>query len=488
MWSFIVALAFTASRSFPLAGADHQIAVSDSNKLLNVTPDQSLLEVDNSSKLYQQATEPKRIKGPLKMVANCPRCRMQAVPEMCQYLAGTEPPGLRFDDVMSSSPASIRTATARPGQVSHADRADGGALAQPQKRQNSLGLSRQRHQGTTEKAAGAWAAGGQERQMRLPGATASFTVRTTANNKRIANVGEVKKALMDSGVSKDRSRGYLSAIMQKLRQAAHSGGKTEGNHTSVVAEPTAVSRRLLRVAVKRGPQARQPIFSPPGPRVASLTRQVLSEWRQNPERCGIWTKDCVRRYMAGDDLGLRTSFRNETELGRRHPLKKVFVNNEIPNVKSVPDLFPDLKPGSLGSCAVVAVGDNMLHQGRGWQIDAHDTVWRYNSPMNNFKRDIGKKSDVIYWKMRKDEKDYGQEDQVIRPAPAALGRTPGRVQGKWDGRLRRGRRNLPGRRTADVPRGSPLSFPFSAHLSVGASHALEESRSPPCRSCWCLPR
>jgi len=346
------------------------------------------------------------------MVANCPRCRMQAVPEMCQYLAGTEPPGLRFDDVMSSSPASIRTATARPGQVSHADRADGGALAQPQKRQNSLGLSRQRHQGTTEKAAGAWAAGGQERQMRLPGATASFTVRTTANNKRIANVGEVKKALMDSGVSKDRSRGYLSAIMQKLRQAAHSGGKTEGNHTSVVAEPTAVSRRLLRVAVKRGPQARQPIFSPPGPRVASLTRQVLSEWRQNPERCGIWTKDCVRRYMAGDDLGLRTSFRNETELGRRHPLKKVFVNNEIPNVKSVPDLFPDLKPGSLGSCAVVAVGDNMLHQGRGWQIDAHDTVWRYNSPMNNFKRDIGKKSDVIYWKMRKDEKDYGQEDQT----------------------------------------------------------------------------
>jgi len=43
--------------------------------------------------------------------------------------------------------------------------------------------------------------------------------------------------------------------------------------------------------------------------------------------------------------------------------------------------FPDLQPSAFGTCAVVAVGDTMLTSKRGAEIDAHDTVIRYNSPL-----------------------------------------------------------------------------------------------------------
>ena len=52
-----------------------------------------------------------------------------------------------------------------------------------------------------------------------------------------------------------------------------------------------------------------------------------------------------------------------------------------PSPQNYLDLFPDLKPGDFGTCAVVAVGENVLHRRRGPEIDAHDTVFRYNSPI-----------------------------------------------------------------------------------------------------------
>ena len=48
----------------------------------------------------------------------------------------------------------------------------------------------------------------------------------------------------------------------------------------------------------------------------------------------------------------------------------------------------------------MAVGDNLLGAGRGAEIDAHDTVVRYNAPIKKYRRDVGAKSDVVYWKVR----------------------------------------------------------------------------------------
>ena len=31
--------------------------------------------------------------------------------------------------------------------------------------------------------------------------------------------------------------------------------------------------------------------------------------------------------------------------------------------------------------------------------DAHDTVWRYNSPMRKFRPQVGARADYIYWKV-----------------------------------------------------------------------------------------
>jgi hypothetical protein len=48
-----------------------------------------------------------------------------------------------------------------------------------------------------------------------------------------------------------------------------------------------------------------------------------------------------------------------------------------------------VKQGGLGTCAVVATGDNLLQAPlRGGEIDAHDTVIRYNSPMKGFEHQV----------------------------------------------------------------------------------------------------
>jgi hypothetical protein len=53
--------------------------------------------------------------------------------------------------------------------------------------------------------------------------------------------------------------------------------------------------------------------------------------------------------------------------------------------------FPEVGRGELGACAVVAVADNLLGKKRGPEIDAHDTVIRYNGPMKAYTRDVGSK-------------------------------------------------------------------------------------------------
>jgi hypothetical protein len=95
----------------------------------------------------------------------------------------------------------------------------------------------------------------------------------------------------------------------------------------------------------------------------------------------------------------------------RHPLKRIFKKGVVPDEKDWDKWFPDIQPGAFGTCAVVAVGDVLLAGKRGAEIDAHDTVIRYNAPLKSFKAAVGSKSDVVYWKVRGEEKEYGQEGQ-----------------------------------------------------------------------------
>eukprot|EP00898_Chlorokybus_atmophyticus_P006059 jgi/Chlat1/6454/Chrsp45S00469 len=164
--------------------------------------------------------------------------------------------------------------------------------------------------------------------------------------------------------------------------------------------------RKLLAKKKKKKDDHQLRFTPPSATIREYALKVLTKWfAGNETQCGVWTRDCVKRYMSGDTMGLRDSPADN------------FQDNTMP--ENYLELFPDLKPGALGSCAVIAaltkalqqVGDNVLHHQRGPEIDSHDTVFRYNSPMKKYADDIGSKSDIMYWKVRSDEVQYGVEKQ-----------------------------------------------------------------------------
>ncbi|QDZ19633.1 sialyltransferase [Chloropicon primus] len=62
--------------------------------------------------------------------------------------------------------------------------------------------------------------------------------------------------------------------------------------------------------------------------------------------------------------------------------------------------FLDLKPGSLGSCALIGNSENMLKYNWGESIDAHDTVIRHNTPVGKYAKHVGSKATIIWVKGR----------------------------------------------------------------------------------------
>jgi hypothetical protein len=144
-------------------------------------------------------------------------------------------------------------------------------------------------------------------------------------------------------------------------------------------------------------KSRQPDFKPPTDKVRAVILKHYKKW-QGDSVCTMWTRACVKRVLEGEDMGFK-----------RGP-EQYFKDKKLPGVDGS-TVFPDLKRGELGTCALVAVADNMLGQGRGPQIDNHDTVFRYNGPLKAYKKDIGVKGDVYYWKQRRDEQQYGVEGQ-----------------------------------------------------------------------------
>jgi len=144
-------------------------------------------------------------------------------------------------------------------------------------------------------------------------------------------------------------------------------------------------------------KSRQPDFKPPP---ESVREEILRHYKiwQSDAACTMWTRACVKRHLEGEDMGFK-----------RGP-EQYFKDKKMPGLDGSL-VFPDLKRGELGTCALVAVADNMLGKGRGPEIDNHDTVFRYNGPLKAYKKDIGVKGDVYYWKQRRDEKQYGVEGQ-----------------------------------------------------------------------------
>jgi len=60
------------------------------------------------------------------------------------------------------------------------------------------------------------------------------------------------------------------------------------------------------------------------------------------------------------------------------------------------EAMPSIPAGSWGSCAFVALGNNMIHTPRGAQIDHHDLVIRLgHAPVKEFAKYVGSRTDVV---------------------------------------------------------------------------------------------
>ena len=59
---------------------------------------------------------------------------------------------------------------------------------------------------------------------------------------------------------------------------------------------------------------------------------------------------------------------------------------------------PALYKGSLGSCAFIGTGEQLLQGEFGPEIDAHDSVIRYNNPIKGYEKHVGTKTTLMWVK------------------------------------------------------------------------------------------
>ena len=204
---------------------------------------------------------------------------------------------------------------------------------------------------------------------------------------------------------------------QSQQQTEAAGGRRRRELLAVKDRAAARSARRKRAGgggggAKKSSGPRQATFKQPAEPVVEAIDEVINKWSKldrDQQLCGIFTKQCAERYASGETLGLPTP--PDSDPARRHPLKRIFKSGSIPD-GATKTLFPDLEQGAFGSCAVVAVGDNLLRAKHGEDIDAHDTVIRYNAPMKKYASQVGRRSTLVYWKFRSGEKEYGQEGDL----------------------------------------------------------------------------
>eukprot|EP00899_Mesostigma_viride_P024154 jgi/Mesvir1/4923/Mv14588-RA.1 len=69
-----------------------------------------------------------------------------------------------------------------------------------------------------------------------------------------------------------------------------------------------------------------------------------------------------------------------------------------------------LSPGSLGTCALIALGRNLLHAAHGAAIDAHDTVIRMGyTPVKGYEKHVGSRTDVLFLRFIVHNKELGRQ-------------------------------------------------------------------------------
>ena len=155
---------------------------------------------------------------------------------------------------------------------------------------------------------------------------------------------------------------------------------------------------LFQSADRKLSTTRQPDFKPPSDNFRQEMVKIFKAWRDE-DQCTMWTKQCMHEWE-----------KNSSRVwGIRKGPANLFPGRKLP--ENAAEVFPDLEKGALGACALVAVADGMLGKKRGPEIDAHDTIFRYNGPIKDYARDVGTRGDVFYWKQRRDEKQYGVEGQ-----------------------------------------------------------------------------
>ncbi|KAK3247652.1 hypothetical protein CYMTET_42853 [Cymbomonas tetramitiformis] len=107
---------------------------------------------------------------------------------------------------------------------------------------------------------------------------------------------------------------------------------------------------------------------------------------------------------------LRTGIPNCTLLTRSCSSKAFLKEHKL-----ALESLPNLSPGALGTCALVGAGDTLLAVAKGDEIDAHDTVVRFNSPVSKFSEVVGKKTTMLWLKEKysKQDLDEGQKAKYI---------------------------------------------------------------------------
>jgi len=60
--------------------------------------------------------------------------------------------------------------------------------------------------------------------------------------------------------------------------------------------------------------------------------------------------------------------------------------------------LPDLARGGLGTCAVVGNADNLLAATHGAEIDRHDFVFRFNTPLKGYEAHVGRRTSGLWTK------------------------------------------------------------------------------------------
>uniref|UniRef100_A0A061SD47 Alpha--sialyltransferase st3gal i-r2 n=1 Tax=Tetraselmis sp. GSL018 TaxID=582737 RepID=A0A061SD47_9CHLO len=145
------------------------------------------------------------------------------------------------------------------------------------------------------------------------------------------------------------------------------------------------------------PSSRRPVGGP-SIGLAKSIAELLAE----PRPCMYYTRSCNQNLSQNVDLKGNCCF------GTRY--LKNFKSDKDPRfVKRL----PDLKPGSLGSCAAIGNADNVLRHKWGREIDSHDFVVRFNVKLKGFEEHVGTKTDGLW---TKPNYEYRKEDGDQKPS------------------------------------------------------------------------